>query len=93
MKTKLEALVMEMHGSGISYADAVVEFKRCFIQIALQDHGGSQIAAARSLGMHRNSLARTIAKLRLDVRGFRPASGRPPKSGGRPPGAQQANAG
>ncbi len=79
VKDKLEALVLEMVRSGSLYRDAVAEFKKCFIQAALKDNRGNQINAARALGMHRNSLARTLAKLCLDVRSFRP-SRRPPMS-------------
>ncbi len=80
MKAQLENLVLSMYRSGISYEDAIAAFKKCFIEAALREARGHQINAARHLGMHRNSLARDIAELQVDVRDFRPNSRRPPKS-------------
>ena len=36
--------------------------------------------AARELGMHRNTLSRTISELKIDVRQFRDGVKRPPRS-------------
>jgi Fis family transcriptional regulator len=80
VKAQLESLVLKMYRSGITYTEAVAEFRRYFIANALKETGGHQINAARQLGMHRNSLARDIAELEVDVRDFRPNSRRPPKS-------------
>ncbi|GAC1661973.1 MAG: hypothetical protein NVS9B15_25450 [Acidobacteriaceae bacterium] len=82
MKSQLEALVLQMHSSGILYAEAVREFKKSFIGNVLERNGGNQCKAARELGMHRNTLSRTISELELNlsqVRGLRrpPASARP----------------
>ncbi len=80
MKAQLDALVLEMYRNGMSYADAVAAFRKCFIETALKETRGHQINAARQLGIHRNSLARNIAELQVGVRDFRPNSRRPPKS-------------
>lgn len=77
MKDQLEALVAQMYGSGILYAEAVREFKKRFIMNVLQQNKGNQCKAARELGMHRNTLSRTIAELKLDVRQFRDGVRRP----------------
>jgi DNA-binding NtrC family response regulator len=82
VKSQLEALVGQMHGSGILYSEAVREFKKCYITDVLERNSGNQCKAARELGMHRNTLSRTIAELELDlsqVRAMRrpPASARP----------------
>jgi DNA-binding NtrC family response regulator len=69
-----------MHKSGILYSEAVREFKRRFILNVLQDHNGNQCKAARELGMHRNTLSRTISELKLDVRTLRNGARRPPRS-------------
>ncbi len=79
MKAQLEALVLNMYRSGLSYEEAVAEFRKCFIEHALKETGGHQVNAAQHLGIHRNSLARIISELQVDVRGFRPNSRRPPK--------------
>ncbi len=68
-----------MHKSGILYAEAVREFKKRFILTVLAENKGNQCKAARQLGMHRNTLSRTITELNLDVRMFRPGARRPPR--------------
>ena len=77
MKDQLEALVAQMYNSGILYAEAVREFKKRFLMNVLQQNRGNQCRAARELGMHRNTLSRTIAELKLDVRQFRDGGRRP----------------
>ncbi|HET8666693.1 MAG TPA: helix-turn-helix domain-containing protein [Terriglobales bacterium] len=80
MKDQLEALVNQMYKSGILYSEAVREFKKRFIISVLEECNGNQCKAARELGMHRNTLSRTIAELKLDVRTLRNGSRRPPRS-------------
>lgn len=80
MKDQLEALIQQMHKSGILYSEAVREFKKRFIMAVLQENSGNQCRAARELGMHRNTLSRTIAELKLDLRSLRAAARRPPRS-------------
>lgn len=80
VKDQLEALIFQMHKSGILYSEAVREFKKKFILTVLQENKGNQCKAARQLGMHRNTLSRTISELNLDVRAFRPGARRPPRS-------------
>ena len=80
MKDQLEALILQMHKSGILYPEAVREFKKRFILTVLQENKGNQCKTARQLGMHRNTLSRTIAELNLDVRMLRPGARRPPRS-------------
>jgi Fis family transcriptional regulator len=72
MKDQLESLVGSMDDSGIFYSEAVREFKKRFIKHVLKRHSGNQCKAARELGMHRNTLSRTIAELKIDIREFRP---------------------
>jgi len=78
VKAQLEELVMEMYRGGITYPDAVREFKKAFLLTVLKEHNGNQCKAAVDLKIHRNSLARTISALHLDVRALRPNSRRPP---------------
>jgi Fis family transcriptional regulator len=80
VKDQLEALVKQMYSSNILYSEAVREFKKRFILTVLQENNGNQCKAARQLGMHRNTLSRTIAELKLDVRAVRNGARRPPKS-------------
>lgn len=80
MKDQLEALIQQMYKSGILYSEAVREFKKRFILAVLQENQGNQCRAARELAMHRNTLSRTIAELRLDMRAVRDLARRPPRS-------------
>lgn len=80
MKDQLEALVQQMYRSNILYSEAVREFKKRFIATVLEENKGNQCRAARQLGMHRNTLSRTISELKLDVREFRDGAKRPPRS-------------
>ncbi|HET7183726.1 MAG TPA: helix-turn-helix domain-containing protein [Terriglobales bacterium] len=80
MKDQLEALVLQMFKSGILYSEAVREFKKRFILAVLQENQGNQCKAARQLGMHRNTLSRTITELKVDVRSLRDGARRPPRS-------------
>ena len=90
MKNQLEVLVSEMNSSGILYAEAVREFKKVFIANVLEQNKGNQCKAAKQLGMHRNTLSRTMAELELDIRPLRrPADAlrdarRPPRSAAAP---------
>lgn len=66
MKRELDNLVTQMHAGGITYDEAVREFKKRFLIEVLAHHKGNQCKAAQSLGMHRNTLSRTIAELHID---------------------------
>ena len=78
MRAQLEELVMQMYRDGVTYSEAVREFKKAFLVTVLKEHKGNQCKAAVDLKIHRNSLARTIFDLQLDVRALRPGSRRPP---------------
>jgi DNA-binding NtrC family response regulator len=80
VKDQLEALIMQMYKSNILYSEAVREFKKKFILTVLLENKGNQCRAARELGMHRNTLSRTIDDLKIDVRQLRGDSKRPPRS-------------
>lgn len=66
MKDQLEALVAQMIEHHIDYEDAVREFERRFIRKILEKVNGNQSKAAKTLGMHRNTLSRKIECLGLD---------------------------
>src|SRR5712664_2743212 len=80
VKDQLEALVQQMYRSNILYSEAVREFKRRFIATVLEENKGNQCRAARQLGMHRNTLSRTLEELKIDVREFREGGRRPSRS-------------
>jgi len=51
-----------MHIAGVCYADAVRQFKNRYILAVLAHHKGHQGKAADELGVHRNTLSRTLAE-------------------------------
>jgi DNA-binding protein Fis len=79
VKDQLQTLVQNMYRSNILYSEAVREFKRCFIATVLEENKGNQCRAARQLGMHRNTLSRTLEELKINVREFRDGGRRPPR--------------
>jgi anaerobic nitric oxide reductase transcription regulator len=48
-----------------NFRDAVIEFKKTYIQRALAKHNGNWAAAARTLGMHRSNLHNLAGRLGL----------------------------
>jgi Fis family transcriptional regulator, factor for inversion stimulation protein len=80
VKDQLEALIFQMYKSNILYSEAVREFKKRFILTVLEENKGNQCKAARELGMHRNTLSRTMQELKIDVRQLRSVAKRPPRS-------------
>lgn len=80
MKDQLEALVLQMYKQGITYDEGVCEFKKRFLLAVLLDCNGNQCKAARQLGMHRNTLSRALAELKLDAKVLRNGTRRPPRS-------------
>ena len=69
-----------MHSSGISYENAVRDFKRQYLREVLVAHRGNQCKAAEELGIHRNTLSRAMAELDLDLAEVRAGLKRPPRS-------------
>ena len=88
VKDQLEALILQMYKSNILYSEAVREFKKRFILTVLEENKGNQCRAARELGMHRNTLSRTLRELKIDVRQLREGTRRPPRSA-RPAGPRK----
>ena len=80
MKRELDNLVTQMHSTGIRYEDAVRQFKRQYLLEVLKAHRGNQCKAADELGMHRNTLSRTMAELELEVAEVRAGLKRPVRS-------------
>jgi hypothetical protein len=73
----MDALITQMHSAGISYSESVRQFKRRYILEVLAHHKGNQCKAATELGMHRNTLSRTLAELDLDTAQIRKGMRRP----------------
>jgi Fis family transcriptional regulator len=81
MKQQLEDLVREMRRRGIPYDQAVDEFKKAFLSTVLRANNGNQSKSAKQLGVHRNTLTRTILAMHIDLRAMRlSARRRPPQA-------------
>jgi DNA-binding NtrC family response regulator len=76
VKAKLAMLVSQMYRRGMRFEEALEEFQSVFILTVLRDNKGNQFRAAKKLGMHRNTLRRTIRTLKLDLLSVRPPSKR-----------------
>jgi len=77
LKRELDTLITQMHSAGISYNDAIRQFKKRYILELLAHHKGNQCKAATELGMHRNTLSRTLAELDMDSAQIRKGMRRP----------------
>ncbi len=80
LKRELDILVSQMHSTGVAYNEAVRQFKRRYILEVLAQHKGNQCKAAEELGMHRNTLSRTLAELDMNTAQIRSGMRRPPTS-------------
>jgi Fis family transcriptional regulator len=81
VKDHLENLVLQMYKAGVRCSEAVREFQKAFILTVLKDQRGNQCKAAKKLGVHRNTLRRTIRDLDIDIGPTRAmGSRRPPRS-------------
>ena len=78
MRAQLEILVSQMYRRGMGFEEALREFQGAFILTVLRDSKGNQCRAAKRLGMHRNTLRRTIRSLQLDLQAIREAVRRRP---------------
>ena len=77
MKRELDGLIVQMYSAGVPEAEAVRQFKKRYILEVLAHHKGNQCKAAEELGMHRNTLSRTLAELDLDTAQIRNGLRRP----------------
>ena len=67
MNEQLESVVLQMYRAGVRYSEAMREFQKAFILTVLKDQRGNQCKAAERLGIHRNTLRRTIRELEIDI--------------------------
>lgn len=76
MKDQLDALIEQMIAKKIDFEDALGEFQRRFIGKVLEENNGNLSKAAKTLGIHRNTLSRKIEAMGLDHRPKRRARAR-----------------
>ena len=60
MKEKFDGLVDHLMGANIFLEQAIEILEKAMIQRALANHSGNQCAAAKVLGIHRNTLQRKM---------------------------------
>jgi DNA-binding NtrC family response regulator len=73
MRQQLQELVTEMVAKGIPLDLALQEFEAAFILEVISRNDGNRSAAARQLGMHRNTLSRKAGQQSGSVRYHRVA--------------------
>lgn len=76
IQNTLRTLEIEAHQAGIGYDFLLMAAKRQFIIAALDRRKWNQCRAARDLKMHRNTLTRTMAELKIS----KPNRGKQPRS-------------
>lgn len=64
-KDRLAVLIAEIYSSGIYYGEAIQAFKKQYLTHVLLTCNGNQSRAAIELGVHRNTLCRTIVELKM----------------------------
>ena len=62
MRTKLQELVAAMLDADITLEMAKREFEAAFLMEALSRNGGCVSAAAKRLGLHRNTFSRKVGR-------------------------------
>ena len=68
MRTQLHELVVEMVRKGIPLDMAMREFERAYLRHVVAAHDGNHSAAARDLGIHRNTLRRWLQAGKIKVK-------------------------
>ena len=61
----LERLIAEWVNGGIKLNQALREFEKRYITMALKENRGNRSLAARKLGIHRNTLINKVKSLNL----------------------------
>jgi transcriptional regulator with PAS, ATPase and Fis domain len=64
LKDRLEALCAEMIDRGIFFPEAMEQFEKCFILEVVNRHDGNLLRAAARLKIHRNTLAKRLARFK-----------------------------
>ncbi len=68
LKERMEAIWIEMIDRGILFPEAAGQFERCFIVEIVRRNGGNMVRAADDLRIHRNTLAKRLARYKSGKR-------------------------
>ncbi len=69
IREKMEIIAKEMIESNIYLREALSEFEKIFIEIALKIQKGNKFKASKMLGIHRNTLAGKMNSLKIKAKG------------------------
>jgi len=64
LKDRLESICVEMIDKGILFSEGVEQFENCFIAEIVSRNDGHLMRAAERLGIHRNTLAKRLSRLK-----------------------------
>lgn len=62
---KLEAVIKEMIEKEVKYKEALREFEKIYLEMALKKYKGNKTLVARALGIHRNTLHSRAKSLKI----------------------------
>jgi len=62
---KLEAVIKEMIEKEVRYKEALREFEKIYLEMALKKYKGNKTLAAKALGIHRNTLNSRAKSLKI----------------------------
>lgn len=68
LKSSLTMVVGAMRSGGVSYRDAIRQFEAAYVSNVITINHGHLGKVAEQLGMHRNTLTRTLRELDLKKR-------------------------
>ena len=68
LRDLMQELVRQTADKGILWAEAEAQFEKQFIQYSLSVNGWNLQKTAKSMGIHRNTLARKVALYRISRR-------------------------
>lgn len=60
VKERMERVIEEMVENGVRLSEAIRDFEKKYVAAALHRAKGNQIAAAKILGVHRNTLGKKV---------------------------------
>jgi Bacterial regulatory protein, Fis family len=69
----LDELVALLLSTGVPYEEAVIQFRKRWLTVALRSNRCNQLRTARALGIHRNTLGRQLQHFGISARERRPS--------------------
>lgn len=73
----MQALINQLIRQGITYGEALRQFKKEYFVMVLTENNFNQCRAARELGKHRNTLNRTAHGLNININALKQEQRKP----------------